>query len=76
MQPKSEMSNETDVELSNEEEMMGNKHPLELEDAIRKGQAVVATDASKDGNLMATHWLATSFENQIRIEGGIETTKW
>ena len=64
------------VEFSNEEEMSSNEHPLELEDAIRNGQVVVATDASMDGNLMPTHWLVASFENQIKIEGGVETTKW
>ena len=25
---------------------------------------------------MITHWLITSLENQIKIEGGTETTKW
>ena len=62
--------NETDEEISNEEKMLSNKHPPELEDAIRNGQAVAAIDASIDGNLMATHWLTTSLENQMKIEGG------
>ena len=29
-----------------------------------------------DGNLIASHWIITSLENQIRIERGAETTKW
>ena len=28
-----------------------------------------------DGNLMSSHWMMTSLENQMRIEGGAETTK-
>ena len=71
MQLESEMSNTTGVELSNKEEMLGNKHPSELEDAIRNGQAVAAIEASIDENLMATHWLTTSLENQMKIEGGV-----
>ena len=55
--------------------MLGNKHPPELEDSIRNGWTVADTDASMNGNLMATHWLTTSFENQIKIEGGVEITK-
>ena len=55
---------------------MGDEHPQEAEDAIRNGQAVAAADASIDGNLMATRWKITSLENQMKIEGGVETTKW
>ena len=42
----------------------------------QKWTGVAATDASMDGNLIATHWLVASFENQIKIEGGVEITKW
>ena len=44
MQPERERSNDTEEELSYEEDMSSNKHPLELKDTIRKGQAVAATD--------------------------------
>ena len=73
MQP--ERSNEIDAKLPNEEEMLDKKHPPESNDVIRNGQAVVATDASMGENLMATHWLIKSVENQTKIEGGVETTK-
>ena len=76
MQPESEMSNETDAEPSNEGETSHNKHPPELEDDIKNERAVAAIDASMYGNLMASHWTTTSLENQIRTEGGVETTKW
>ena len=62
--------------MPNEEEISSNEHPLELEDAIRNRQAVATIDASMDGNLMATHCLVASFENKIKIEGGVETIKW
>ena len=53
--------------------MPHNQHPIELKDAIRSGRAVAATDTSMDGNLMASHWMLTSLENQLIIEGGVKT---
>ena len=76
MQIERERSNDTEVELPNGEEISSDKHPLTLENAIVNGQAVAATDASMGGTLMETHWIVTSFEHQIKIEGGIESTKW
>ena len=49
------MMNETNVTQSDKEETSHDQYPTELEDAIRSGRAVVATDASMEGNLMASH---------------------
>ena len=76
MQTERERSNDKEVELPNEEEMSSNACPFKLEDAIRNGQVVAATDDSMDGNLMVTHWIVTSFEHRTKIEGGVESTKW
>ena len=76
MQLESEMTSETNIAPSNEEEILCNPHPTELEDAIRSRRVVAATDVPMDRNLMASHWMLKSLENQIRIEGGVEITKW
>ena len=76
MQLEREKSNDAEAESSNEEEMSSDKHPLTLEDAIINWQVVAAIDASMDGTLMTTHWIVAPFEHQIKIEGGIESTKW
>ena len=67
MQIERERSNDTDVELPNKGKMPSDECPLMLEDAIRNGQEVSATDASIDGTLMATHWIIKSFEHQKNI---------
>ena len=59
MQTERERSNDTEVKLINEEKMPSDKCPSKLEDAIRNGQAVAATDASMDVDLMAMQWIVT-----------------
>ena len=48
--------------------------PQEILDAIQNRTAVAATDSSIDGNCLAMYWTITTMENNIHVEGGVEST--
>ena len=48
----------------------------EIKNAIINRRAVATTDVSMFGNFMATQWKITILEQEIDIEGGIESKTW
>jgi len=63
--------NENGIEGQEEDEL-----PSEIKNTIMNRRAVVATDALMHGNFMATHWTITTLEQEINIEGRIESNTW
>ena len=66
--PKDYEENTQSVQESNFDE-----HLLEN---IRNRTAIAATDAAMDENYLATYWIVTTKQNEVELDGGVETTKW
>ena len=64
------LENEEDTEEDTQ------RFPVQIEEAIRNGTAVAATDAAMIENYIATHWIVTTKDNDVETVGGIRSTKW
>ena len=45
-------------------------------EAIRNREAVAATDASINGDALATHWILSTKLNEEECIGGVNTNEW
>ena len=50
--------------------------PQEIQNAIINHRAVAASDSSIKDNLMATHWIISTLDQDNEIEGGVESRQW
>ena len=48
-------------------------YPIEIENAIRQRTAVAAVDTSMDEQYLATHWIVRTSDNNIEVNGSIES---
>jgi len=50
--------------------------PQAIVDDIVNKTAVAATDAAIAGQYIATHWIVSTKQNEVEIEGGIVSSRW
>ena len=69
---------ESEIEqLANDNQTDNSQHfPEDVEEAIRKGTALAAVDASIDENYMAAWWIITDVEENFKETGQISSSKW